>query len=223
MGRRLTFLCDDEGRFRLLSNEGGAVHEAYSDIIGTAVEFSVHAPGAGPLRADYVMGEDTGRTVRSLEDPRAIAVTLYRGVFRYPDAMGRDVRFIAVSDGQTIHDFGVCVVEGQVLLALGCDNGGVHWNSTILSHAFYLAIEGGQNRATGRDRPGGGGRQSSRRRTRLLSGDDPSDASPNDLPTDRGCDPPIGGRPVRHRQRDPPGGRSGTVRGWLVGDPAHRP
>ena len=35
--------------FRLLSNEGGAVHEAYSDIIGTAVEFSVHAPGAGPL------------------------------------------------------------------------------------------------------------------------------------------------------------------------------
>ena len=157
MGRRLTFLCDDEGRFRLLSNEGGAVHEAYSDIIGTAVEFSVHAPGVGPLRADYVMGEDTGRTTRSLEDPRAIAVTLYRGVFRYPDAMGRDVRFIAVSDGQTIYDFGVCVVEGQILLALECDNGGVHWNSTILSHAFYLAIEGGQNRATGRTVQGVGG------------------------------------------------------------------
>ena len=157
MGRRLTFLCDDEGRFRLLSNEGGAVHEAYSDIIGTAVEFSVHAPGAGPLRADYVMGEDTGRTIRSLEDPRAIAVTLYGGAFRYPDAIGRDVRFIAVSDGQTIYDFGVCVVEGQILLALECDNGGVHWNSTILSHAFYLAIEGGQNRTTGRTVQGVGG------------------------------------------------------------------
>ena len=25
----------------------------------------------------------------------------------------------------------------------------MHWNSTILSHAFYLAIEGGQNRSTG--------------------------------------------------------------------------
>ena len=88
MGRRLTFLCDDEGRFRLLSNEGGAVHEAYSDIIGTAVEFSVHAPGAGPLRADYVMGEDTGRTIRSLEDPRAIAVTLYKGCLSLPGCDG---------------------------------------------------------------------------------------------------------------------------------------
>jgi thermolysin len=29
------------------------------------------------------------------------------------------------------------------------DNGAVHWNSTILSHAFYLAIEGGQNRTSG--------------------------------------------------------------------------
>ena len=163
VGRRLTFLCDDEGRFRLLSNEGGAVHEAYSDIIGTAVEFSVHAPGAGPLRADYVLGEDTGRTTRSLEDPRAIAVTLYRGAFRYPDAIGRDVRFIALSDGQTISDTGVCVVEGQILIAFGCDNGGVHWNSTILSHAFYLAIEGGQNRTTGRTVQGVGALDSANR------------------------------------------------------------
>jgi thermolysin len=29
------------------------------------------------------------------------------------------------------------------------DNGGVHTNSTIASHAFYLAIEGGQNRVSG--------------------------------------------------------------------------
>ena len=27
---------------------------------------------------------------------------------------------------------------------------GVHWNSTALSHAFYLAIEGGRNATTGR-------------------------------------------------------------------------
>ena len=43
------------------------------------------------------------------------------------------------------------------MIALGCDNGGVHWNSTILSHAFYLAIEGGQNRTTGRTVQGVGG------------------------------------------------------------------
>src|SRR5206468_7619173 len=29
------------------------------------------------------------------------------------------------------------------------DNGGVHTNSTIASHAFYLAIEGGANRTSG--------------------------------------------------------------------------
>ena len=102
------------------------------------------------MRLEFPLGEDTGRTTRSLEDPRAIAVTLYGGGFRYPDAIGRDVRFLAVSDGQTISDFGVCVVEGQILLAFGCDNSGVHWNSTILSHAFYLAIEGGSTA-----RPGG--------------------------------------------------------------------
>ena len=33
----------------------------------------------------------------------------------------------------------------------------MHWNSTILSHAFYLAIEGGQNRTTGRTVQGVGG------------------------------------------------------------------
>ena len=51
----------------------------------------------------------------------------------------------------------MCVVEGQILLAFGCDNGGVHWNSTILSHAFYLAIEGGQHRTTRRTVQGVGG------------------------------------------------------------------
>jgi len=30
------------------------------------------------------------------------------------------------------------------------DNGGVHFNSTIASHAFYLAVQGGTNRTSGR-------------------------------------------------------------------------
>ena len=29
------------------------------------------------------------------------------------------------------------------------DNGGVHINSTIVSHAYYLAVEGGTNRTSG--------------------------------------------------------------------------
>ena len=31
-----------------------------------------------------------------------------------------------------------------------CCYGGEHWSSTILGHAFYLAVEGGTNPATGR-------------------------------------------------------------------------
>ena len=34
--------------------------------------------------------------------------------------------------------------------------GGVHWNSTVLSHAFYLAIEGGTNATIGRSVTGVG-------------------------------------------------------------------
>ena len=53
-------------------------------------------------------------------------------------------------DGQFIRYTHIGFVAGQqfTLRAGGYD--GVHWNSTILSHAFYLAIEGGQNRTTGR-------------------------------------------------------------------------
>lgn len=37
------------------------------------------------------------------------------------------------------------------------DNGGVHINSTIASHAFYLAVEGGTNRTSGQSVTGVGG------------------------------------------------------------------
>ena len=138
-------LCDD-GRFLLFANHGGAINEAYSDIIGTAVEFSVHALGDGPNRADYVMFEDTGPPSRSLENPRSIAVT---GPFRYPDAWGGEFRFLVAHDGQFIRYTNIGFVDGRQFTRRGDGYSGVHWNSTILSHAFYLAIEGGQNRSTG--------------------------------------------------------------------------
>ena len=37
------------------------------------------------------------------------------------------------------------------------DNGGVHVNATIVTHAFYLAIEGGTNRTSGISVQGVGG------------------------------------------------------------------
>ena len=138
-------LCDD-GRFLLFANHGGAINEAYSDIIGTAVEFSVHEPGVGPLRADYVMGEDTGQPIRSLENPLSIAAV---GSYRYPDAWGHEFRFLVAYDGEFIYYTSIGFVAGQQFTLRGSGYDGVHWNSTILSHAFYLAIEGGQNRSTG--------------------------------------------------------------------------
>ena len=145
-GRRLPILCDG-GRFLLFANHGGAINGAYSDIIGTAVEFSVHEPGVGPLRADYVMGEDTGQPIRSLENPLSIAAV---GSYRYPDAWGHEFRFLVAYDGEFIYYTSIGFVAGQQFTLRGSGYyDGVHWNSTILSHAFYLAIEGGQNRSTG--------------------------------------------------------------------------
>jgi Zn-dependent metalloprotease len=41
-------------------------------------------------------------------------------------------------------------IQGNQLVTLPTtDGGGVHVNSTVLSHAFYLAIEGGRNATSG--------------------------------------------------------------------------
>ena len=67
-------------------------------------------------------------------------------------------QFLVAYDGQFIYYTSIGFVDGQQFTLRG-DGGysGVHWNSTILSHAFYLAIEGGQNRTTGRTVQGVGG------------------------------------------------------------------
>ena len=101
---------------RLLGvNEPGALNEAFSDMMGTSVEFFVRQTGTGP-QPNYVMGSDIFSSnqpgfARSLQDPLS---------FGNPDHYSR--RLLDASD-----------------------NGEVHANSTIASHAFYLAIEGGTN------------------------------------------------------------------------------
>ena len=95
------------------------MNEAFSDIIATGVEFffeeerlaTPDAPNES-LVGDYLIGEDLGRTIRSLSDPGALgAADHYSRLVRQPDAQ--------------------------------------HYNSTILSHAFYLAVAGGRNRTSG--------------------------------------------------------------------------
>ena len=102
-------------------NEPGALSEAFSDIMATATEFHVEEPGRGPLRADYLIGEDVGFPIRSLSDPQALQNPI---TGPYPDHY--DDRYLGRQD-----------------------DGGVHINATILGHAYFLAVEGGTNRTSG--------------------------------------------------------------------------
>ncbi len=55
-------------------NESGALNEAFSDIMGTAVEFYFQPAGTGYMKADYLLGEDLTTpqsAFRSMANPRA--------------------------------------------------------------------------------------------------------------------------------------------------------
>lgn len=146
--------CED-GRFLLFWNEAGAINEAISDIVGSAIEFAFHAPGEGPLRADYLIGEDA-QLVRAIGDPGA--AELAEGV-AFPDARDRGFRFLVALVGERLIRYtGVIFREGRFAGVAG-DGGydGIHWNSTILSHSFFLAVEGGRHRSSGTTVTGAGG------------------------------------------------------------------
>lgn len=139
-----------EGRFALYLDSSGAIHEAFGDIIAASAEFSVHLPGQGPLRADYVLGEDAGFELRRMDDPRADRISASAPFF-YPDAYGQAYRFVlAEVAGLGIFTTGLGQTEGRPFRLRTSGYNGEHWNSTILSHAFYLAIEGGTHRSSGR-------------------------------------------------------------------------
>jgi Zn-dependent metalloprotease len=108
--------------------ETAALNEAFSDIMGTSVEFYQQPPGNGRLLADYFLGEDLAfqfdppRTaVRSMENPS---------------------QFCNPQTG--------CDADHYSRLYHGpADSGGAHHNNGVINHAFYLLIEGGVNRTSG--------------------------------------------------------------------------
>ncbi len=150
------YLCFDDdgnpttsrnGRFALFMDHGSALHEAYSDIIGTAVEFMFHPPGDGLLRADYITSEDTGQPLRRFDAPHSFNI----GSFTLPDALGQAFRFVVTGVSENRFRYTRFGRMDNRWFQLGVDGyTGVHWNSTILSHAFYLAIEGGTHASSGR-------------------------------------------------------------------------
>jgi len=112
-------------------NESGALNEAFSDVVGTSVEFFFEPAGTGRKRAEWLNGEDLfysfGRFVRSLENPAAAGDPDHYSKRCLPPICTPDERG---------------------------DNGGVHINSAIASHGFYLLVEGGTNRTSGISVPG---------------------------------------------------------------------
>jgi bacillolysin len=103
-------------------DEPGALNEAFSDMMGTSAEFFFQVVGSGIGQADYLIGEDSFRTPGGgLNGIRSLVNPI---AFGFPDHYS--IKFTGPED-----------------------NGGVHTNSTIPSHAFYLSIEGGRNRVSG--------------------------------------------------------------------------
>lgn len=123
------------------SYESGALNEAYSDVIGSAVEFSCQPTGTGRMMADWYIGEDGYSYYhvdgcRNLADPNTNSQLQSAGFpqsYWWPDPC------------HLSQQIPVLKYNNNVL-----DNGGVHLNSTIFGHAFYLLANGGTNRVSGR-------------------------------------------------------------------------
>ncbi|NJL59420.1 MAG: M4 family metallopeptidase [Desulfobacteraceae bacterium] len=100
-------------------DQSGALNEAFSDIFGEAVE----ARTTG--KADWKMGTNLSDTIRLISNPSSLEIISGSGRY-YPSKMSR---FYARGDSL------LSKLENQ-------DYGGVHINTTIVSHAFYLLAEG---------------------------------------------------------------------------------
>jgi bacillolysin len=101
-------------------NESGALNESFSDVLGNSAEFWAASVGRDPaVTADWLVGEDID--VRNPPD-------IVRG-FRNMGDPREDDDPDHYSERYTGTD----------------DNGGVHSNSAIPNHAYYLLVNGGKN------------------------------------------------------------------------------
>ena len=143
--KRAPAFCSDDGRFVLASRQGSAANEGLADIFGISAGFFHARDGA---TASYELAIDgAGGAIRSLSNPRSPV---------YPRAYRDRLEFAVVCldyvEGECYGEFtNVIFIRGRYAATIpdSCCYGGEHLNSTILSHAFYLAVEGGVNEATG--------------------------------------------------------------------------
>ena len=138
-----------DGRFVLAYSGDGAIHEGYSDIFGESLGFYYEDEG---VSADYLVGGDFAEgPIRSMIDP---------SFSEDPDTYLDRFEFALTRGGALEWDYsGHVFVRGEYFGTLRNDDfgyGAEHWNSLILSHAFYLAVEGGTHRTSGMTVEGGG-------------------------------------------------------------------
>jgi len=78
----------------IYQGESGALNESFSDMMGTSVEFFYEPAGSGPMRADYLIGEDvvTPGGIRNMANPSA---------FGDPDHYSQ--RYTGPSDNGGVH------------------------------------------------------------------------------------------------------------------------
>jgi bacillolysin len=125
VGHELTHGVTDFTSGLIYQDESGALNEAFSDMMGSSMEFWADTNSLEPAASigpDWFIGEDvylpadTYRGFRNMADPNEDG-----------DPSHYDDRYTGTSD-----------------------NGGVHTNSGIANHWYYLLINGGQNANTAR-------------------------------------------------------------------------
>jgi bacillolysin len=131
VGHELTHGVIEHTSDLIYVNESGALNEAFADMMGVGSEYYVRATGRSDRTPDYLIGEDIFTPSRP-GVPTGIRSLDNPGSFGDPDHYSR--RYVGPED-----------------------NGGVHSNSMIPGHAYFLAIEGGTNRTSGLAVQGVGG------------------------------------------------------------------
>lgn len=121
VGHELTHGVIEHSANLLYQDQPGALNEAFADIFGEMVE--AHTTGREPdwitgrdlgLPASGGGGPDLGRPIRNMKDPNAFLTHLGRP---YPKNMRE---FFHIRE----------------------NNGGIHINNTIITHAFYQLVKG---------------------------------------------------------------------------------
>jgi len=108
------------------ASESGALNESWSDIMGSMVE--LYSDGGAVSANTWKIGEDaytpgtSGDALRSMSSPNSV--------------------------GDPDH-YSVRVYQGACTPSSANDNCGVHTNSSISNHAYYLIANGGTNRVSG--------------------------------------------------------------------------